>query len=979
MATSQRTLYIIDGHAQIFRAYFAIRGGMTSPHTGEPTHAVFGFAGMLLKLFNQFQPHFAIMAVDSPGKTFRDEMFDQYKANRPPAPADLKSQEQRIFELTKLFGIPVLAHPGAEADDIIATLCRKVRADAGCDDVHIRVVSKDKDLEQLLDERLTMFDIHTDTTVDAAALLRDKGITPAQVVDVLALMGDKVDNVPGVEGIGPKTAAALIGEFGSIDGLLANLEKVKGKRRENIENGRDKLALSRRLVTLKSDLEIPFALDAAKIGEIDAVGVRRMFEELGFRRHEGDLDKLLRSRGMTMPAVVVTKKNVDDGGFAMSLFGDVEADALDVVAGHPTEAVAATASVDLGEERESRSTDTDNAEAHITSPDPAHYRCIRTREELDKLVATLRAQSLIALDTETIGLGHRAQLCGLSFAWRKGEAVYIPIRSPEPQTHLDEQTILEALRPVLENPAITKTGHNLKYDLLVLRHAGVAVRGVAFDSMIASHLLLKPVHNLEGLALSELHHRQISITELIGHASKAGPLLDSQKTMDQAPLERITCYAADDAEVSLRLRNLFAAQLEAQGMDDLAAKVEMPLVEVLAEMEHHGIRVDPEVLKEQRAALLERIETLRGEILAHTDSTLNLDSPKQLADLLFGRMGLPIIKKNKTGPSTDVEVIEKLAERDDLTPAQNAVLSRIVEYRQFTKLVNTYLGNLRDSIDPNTKRVHAQFMQTGAATGRLSSHSPNLQNIPIRTEVGRRIRKAFVAEPGCKLISADYSQIELRVLAHLSQDPALIEAFEKDQDIHAAVAAQVFHTPLESVTREQRASAKVINFGIVYGVTAFGLARRIEGLDKGAAQQLITDYRKRFAGINAFLERCIQQAEASEYVTTIMNRRRRIREINSRNGNVRALGQRLAINSVVQGSAADLIKLAMVNLHRRIVAEKLPLKLLLQIHDELVLEAPAEAATEMAKIVTAEMESAMTLRVPLKVEAGVGDNWLDAK
>ncbi len=967
---------------------------MTSPHTGEPTHAVFGFAGMLLKLFNQFKPEFAIMAVDSPGKTFRDDMYDQYKANRPPAPADLKSQEQRIFELTRLFGIPVLAVPGAEADDIIATLCRKTLTDDACGDMQIRVVSKDKDLEQLLCDRLTMFDIHTDTTVDAAALLRDKGITPAQVVDVLALMGDKVDNVPGVEGIGPKTAAALIGEFGSIDGMLANLDKITGKRRENIEKGREKLDLSRRLVMLKSDLDIPFSLDSARIGPIDAVGVRHMFEQLGFRRHEGDLAKLLASRGMTSatsaaptatasatPLFPPTSPPVDDANiFSTNLFDAAAASTANSpeitektppqppLYPHPTPTLPPL----------NPSSSTPHLKAP-TKPDSASYHCVRTRDELASLVSTLRDQSLISLDTETIGLGHCAKLCGLSFAWRAGHGVYIPLCSPQPETHLGEATVLNALRPVLQDATIAKTGHNLKYDILVLRHAGVEVRGVAFDSMIASHLLLKPVHNLQALALTELNHQQISITELIGEASKAGPLLETQRTMDQAPLDRITCYAADDAEVSLRLHQLFAPQLEAQGMSELASRVEMPLVEVLAEMEHHGIRVDPVVLQEQRAALTLRIEILREEICQHAGANFNPDSPKQLAELLFKQMGLPVVKRNKTGPSTDVEVIEKLAERDDLTPPQNAVLSRIVEYRQFTKLVNTYLGNLRDSINADTGRVHAQFMQTGAATGRLSSHSPNLQNIPIRTEIGRQIRKAFVAEPGHTLISADYSQIELRVLAHLSQDPALIEAFEKDQDIHAAVAAQVFHTPLEDVTREQRASAKVINFGIVYGVTPYGLARRIEGLDVEAAKKLINDYRHRFAGINAFLDRCIEQAQATEYVTTILNRRRRIREINSRNGNVKALGERLAINSVVQGSAADLIKLAMVNLHRRIVAEKLPLKLLLQIHDELVLEAPAPEAQAMARIVIEEMESAMTLRVPLKVEAGLGDNWLDAK
>jgi DNA polymerase-1 len=482
---------------------------------------------------------------------------------------------------------------------------------------------------------------------------------------------------------------------------------------------------------------------------------------------------------------------------------------------------------------------------------------------------------------------------------------------------------------------------------------------------------------LDDVAAQFLKHHMTQTYELIGLPPGRGGT--PQGTMDQVALPRITRYAADDAEVSLRLYHALHPRLAELGMEHLARDVEMPLVEVLVQMQWHGIRVDPAVLAEQKKVLAVRIDQLRDQVHEAAGAPFNIDSPKQLAEVLFDRLGLPKQKRTKTGRSTDIEVLEKLADLEGLTKAQAAVPTLMVEYRQLTKLVSTYLHALRDAIDPATGRVHAQFHQTGAATGRLSSSGPNLQNIPVRTDVGRQVRRAFVAEPGSALISADYSQIELRILAHLSGDPGLIEAFARGQDIHTAVAAQVFGVASEAVTREQRGHAKVINFGIVYGVTPYGLARRIEGLDTERAKALIADYKRRFAGIDAFLQKCVAEALRQGYVTTMLGRRRPIREITSANGSTRALGERLAINSVVQGSAADLIKLAMVNLHRRIEREKLPLKLLLQVHDELVLEAPADAAPQMAKIVCAEMEHAAALRVPLQVEAGVGADWLAAK
>ncbi|MCC7146892.1 MAG: DNA polymerase I [Phycisphaeraceae bacterium] len=979
-----KTLYLIDGHAQIFRAYHAIRTPLSSPLTGEPTQAVFGFAGMLLKLYNQCHPDYAAMVIDLPGPTFRDELYDQYKANRPPPPPDLIAQEKRIFDMTRMFGLPVLSQPGAEADDVIATLTRQVEKDPVWAGVDVRLVSRDKDLEQLLGERVVMFDIHTDTTLDVAGLQAEKGISPQQVVEMLALMGDSIDNVPGVDGVGPKTAAALIAQFGSIENIYANLEQIKGKRRENLEKARDQIKLSLQLVRLKDDLPIRIEPGDTAAGRIDFSGLEKFFTDMGFKRLASDLERLRGKLAGAAPATAGTtvtgagkpaKKQQTHDGFAGSLFeaaaeesgGEEGPDAAQAGApvGAPT-AAAPGGDVVAQAPQEGR---------NLSTAAGMDYRAVTTAAELERIVEQLRGQKMIAVDTETIGLGHRAELCGLSLSWQAGSGVYVPVRSPQAESHLTAEQTLAILRPVLEDPAIPKCGHNIKYDLLVLRHAGLILRGVAFDSMVAAHLAGLPGLGMDELALSLLGHQTISITELIGHGGRG--LV--QKTMDQVDLPLIATYAAEDADVTLRLWQELAPRLKTMGLEDLAQRVEMPLVEVLAEMEANGIRVDKEELARQKEGLSRRMVELRDQIQEAAGRPFNPDSPKQLAEVLFKEMKLPVGKRTKTGPSTDSEVLEQLAEMENLTQDQARIPVLVLEYRQLTKLVNTYLEALAESVNSATGRVHASFHQTGTATGRLSSSGPNLQNIPIRTELGRQVRKAFVAERGAVLLSADYSQIELRILAHLSEDPGLIQAFERDQDIHRAVAAEVFNVPAEAVTKEQRGYAKVINFGIVYGVTAFGLARRIEGLDLQGAKVLIADYRRRFAGIQAFLDDCVKQANDYGYVTTMLGRRRAIAEVKATNPNRRALGERLAINTVVQGSAADLIKLAMVNLQRRIQKDALPMRLLLQIHDELVVESPQDQAETMAAIVKHEMESAMSLRVPLKVDVGSGADWLAAK
>ncbi|MEM6853976.1 MAG: DNA polymerase I, partial [Planctomycetota bacterium] len=874
------TLYLIDGHAQMFRAYHAIRGGMTSPITGEPTNATFAFAGLLLKLFSQYQPKFVAMAIDSNDKqTFRHDIYPEYKGNRGEPPEDFPPQIPTMLEVARLMGIPILEVPGDEADDIMATLAvRLTTGDNASTDTKVRLVAKDKDLEQVLSDRVTLFDAHTDVELDVAALKEKRGITPDQVIDYQTLIGDTTDNIPGVKGIGPKTAAKLIDQFGSVAHLLDNLDQLKGKQKENLENAKadGSIELTRMLVTLRKDTEVDFDLNdaAVDLSAIDATKLDELFQQLGFNRHRADLKKLLH---VPEPKKTKPAKKESTAG-AGGLF-------------------------DQPDESEDGDADDATATTRLLDEIDGDYSAITTKKQLADLVKTLKKQAIIAVDTETVGLGHTAELCGICLAWDTGSAVYVPTKSPDPNQHLDQATVLEALRPVFEDASIPKVGHNIKYDWLVLKHAGVLLNGVTFDTMIAAFLCGAPGIGMDHLALSELGRTMVPISRLIGEKPrrKADP---PQRTMDQVPLDLCTAYSAEDADVTLQLSELFAPKLEQFEMANLAAEVEMPLVEVLATMEAHGIRVDPKELDRQKAGLEVRIEELRGQILDAARVDFNPDSPKQLGDVLFNQLGFPVQKKTKTGYSTDAEVLEKLA---DLTPeelekvAEHArpIPKLIVEYRMLTKLVGTYFGNLVDAIaDPASGgdgRVHASFNQTGAATGRLSSSNPNLQNIPIRTEVGRQIRKAFVAEKDHVLISADYSQIELRMLAHLSDDPALIAAFREDQDIHTAVAAQVYGVPPEDVTPEQRGHAKTINFGIIYGVTPFGLARRIEGLDLAGATKLIDDYKTTYAGINRFLDDCVEQAVAQGYVTTILGRRRWIDQVNSSNPNQRALGERLAI------------------------------------------------------------------------------------
>ena len=950
------TVYIIDTHAEIFRSYYAIRTGLTSSVTGEATHAVFGFAGTLIRILMELEAKYIVAAIDTPGDTFRNELYSEYKANRSPAPDDLVTQIHRILQLLEAFGILTLGRPELEADDIIASVTQVILDDPNAQGVDVSIISRDKDLEQLLCDRVTMLDLHNDKIVDERSLWETKGIKPSQVIDVLSLMGDTSDNVPGVDKIGLKTAAQLIQQYGSIDGIFENIDEIKGKRRENLEKARSQLALAQELVTLKRDAALDFSLEQARVKPLDLQKIRPLFQELELKRYEQ----------------VVTK-----------------------LAGGDTESVTAPATRKERVAELAQKTDAILDKGSYDTAETGDYSAVVTLDALNDLVETLSTQEIISFDTETDGLDREAKLCGLSFSWQPKQGVYVPVRSPQPENHLDTDTVLAALKPILENPALPKCGHNLKFDTSILIRNGVKLQGVAFDTLLASQLVdaRTPSHNLDTLALLHLEHKMISFEELTRDANDAtsadeaaepGGLFEAegarQKTIDEVPLAQATVYAAEDADITLRLYQFLTPKLEALGITELVREIESPLAPILAEMEYNGIVCDKAELERQSGVIEKLVDARQAEIHGIVGYPFNIDSPSQLVQILFEELGFKPVKRTPGGKiSTDVTVLEALSLREDVNDPKTSVPRLIIDYRQYRKLQSTYLAQLQNAIDTRTDRIHTHLYQLTTATGRLKSDGPNLQNIPVRTEIGRQLRRAFRAPEGHKLICADYSQIELRILAHFSEDESLLETFTQDLDIHTAVASQVFEVPAELVTRELRDKAKTINFGIIYGVSPTGLSRRIKGMTVKEAAALIDDYKTRFPGIDRFLQQCVQQASDHGYVSTLTGRRRAIPEIYSTNRSQRSLGERLAINTVVQGSAADLMKAAMVNVQHRIDADKLPLKMLLQIHDELVLETPEPLAAEHAGIVCEEMENAMSLLVPLRTEAGIGDNWMTAK
>jgi DNA polymerase-1 len=942
MQCVSRTFYIIDGHAQIYRAYFAPFRDLTSP-SGEPTKATFVFTQMLINLVEARKPDYLAMVIDSGEDVFRSEIYPQYKANRESPPDDFFPQEQRILRITRDAGVPIFAVSGYEADDLIATMTRRL-AGQGFD---VALVSKDKDLRQLLSDNVRMYEPQTDEFFDVQRLAEKCGFTPQQAVDVQTLMGDAIDNVPGVPGVGEKTAVKLICKYGSIDAIFEHIDELTPKLRENLLASREQLPIARRLVMLKDDVPMDFDPEQCRFTGLRTSALKAHLKELGFW-------SLLKRIGGDEPEPPATQSAAKPSRPARS---SARADAQPGLFGPMSPEPAAPSSAGIALEP-------------CTGKD-CDYQLIDTPEKFETFLSELKQQKRFAFDTETDALGAmNSRLIGMSFSWKPEQGFYIPVRAAG-RAIVDPTITLEALRPILADERIRKVGHNLKYDLMVVRQAGLDLRGIEMDTMIAAFLLdpSRMQYGIDRLALEFLNFRKVPTSDLIGKGK-------GQISMEQADLDAVARYAAEDADIALRLADLLSKRLdEIPAIRKLHDELETPLIEVLATMEMNGVAVDESVLKEQSAVLGQRVETLRDEIHRLAGGEFNIDSPKQLGEVLFNRLKLRVIKKTSTGGwSTDVEVLEKLA-------SEHPVPKLILEYRQLVKLKNTYLDNLPQYISPRTGRIHASFSQIGAATGRLSCSDPNLQNIPIRTDEGQRIRLAFV--PGDRennvLLSADYSQIELRVLAHFTEEPALVRAFEQDEDIHRAVAAEVFGVSPEHVTREQRAQAKIINFGIIYGVTAMGLARRIEGLSVQAAQELIQAYNRRFPSIARFLNECVMHAQSHGYVETMLGRRRPLPDIKSGVVNLRNAAERMAINSVIQGTAADMIKLAMLRIHRRIQRENRPSRMLLQVHDELVFETPADTVEQEAAWIEQEMTAALKLKVPVKAEVRWGKNWREGK
>ncbi len=884
-----KRLFLIDGSSYIYRAYFAIRH--LSNSKGEATNAVYGFVNMLLKVVREQAPDHLAVVFDAKGPTFRKELYPDYKANRAQMPEDLVPQIPVIKELVKAFNMPAIEKQGFEADDIIATLAKKFAAEG----LEVTVVTGDKDLMQIVSNKICLLDTMKDQVSGLQEVAGRFGGTPDKVIEVQALAGDASDNVPGVPGVGEKTAVKLIQQFGSVENLLASLDQVKGKLQEKLRDNAEQARLSKLLVTLRDDVPLELDYDNFALTPPDNAALTNLFKDLEFH-------KLL---------------------------------------------------------QEFSSDDRATGEG---------YKGVLNDADFDGLVAELEQAERFAFDTETTSLtAVRADLVGLSFAVRPGEAWYIPVGHyylgvPD---QLDRRRVLERLRPLFTDSNKPKIGQNAKYDALVLRRAGIEVKSIAVDTMLASYLANPAAssHGMDALAAELLGYKTISYKEMTGSGK-------NQIGFAEVEVEKAIVYAAEDADITLRLAQKLEPQLRETGQEQLFHEVEMPLMEVLTDMEWTGVRIDAEFLGNLSREMAGKLAALEKKIFDLAGGPFNVASPKQLGEVLFERLKLPRGRKTKTGWSTDVEVLTNLA-------AEQPIAARLLEHRSLSKLKGTYCDALPKLVNPETGRIHTSFNQAVTATGRLSSSDPNLQNIPIRSEEGGRIREAFVPAEGNLLLSADYSQIELRLLAHLAEEVALKEAFAHGEDIHARTASEVFGVFLEMVTPEMRRQAKTINFGVIYGMGAFSLGKDL-GIPTREAQAFIDNYFARYPGIRAFMESKREEAREKLYVTTLLGRRCAVPEIHSKNGAIRSYAERNAINYPIQGSAADLIKVAMVNVHRRLAKEGLQAKMVLQVHDELVFDVPERELMAVQGLVKEEMEGAVPLSVPLVVDIGTGKNWREA-
>jgi DNA polymerase I len=910
-----KKLYIIDGHAYIYAAYWAKMSQMTSP-SGEPTQVTYIFTTTLFGLIQRQKPDMLAVAMDSKTPTFRTKIYSEYKAHRPPMPPELPAQINRIEQILEAMKIPILRVNGFEADDVIGALAEK----ASKEGFDTYICAKDKDMYQLVDDHTYIFDIKKDEVIDDDALFEKYKIKPEHFVDVLALQGDASDNIPGVPLIGEMSAIKLIQEYGSLDSLYKNIDEIEGKKGENLRKFKEQAYLSKKLVIINTQAPVEIDYQKFRLKEPDKEKLAAIFTELGFNR-------LLTQLGLTTSSGV-----------------------------QPPEPVVSTVTDSFGELASSKTVSHD-------------YQLIDTQQKFDGFVDELKKQKLFAVDTETTSINAmRADLVGISFSWQPHKAYYLPVKAQLGQKHLDVNMLRRELAPIIEDENVKKIGQNIKYDMLVLKNAQMPIKGVHFDTMVASYCLdpLRDSHSLDSMAMDFLGYRGIPISSLIGKGK-------NQLTFDMVDTAAACEYSGEDADITFQVYEYLKNRLEKDlPIKKLFEEVEMPLVSVLAVMEYNGVSLDTKLLKGMSGELAATLKTLTDRIYESAGTVFNIDSPKQLAEVLFDKLGLKSVRVGKAGRSTDADVLGQLSD-------QHPVIELILQYRQLSKLQNTYVDKLSQLINPRTGRVHASFNQTITATGRLSSSNPNLQNIPIRTEIGSKIRSAFIPESktGC-ILSADYSQIELRLLAHFSKDRALMSAFAADQDIHRFVASQIYGVPIEEVTDEMRSHCKAVNFGIIYGQGAFGLSRSI-GISQAEAKKFIDDYFARYSSIRKFMDGVINTAKRTGFAETILHRRRKIMDLNSKNANKRAQAQRFAINTVIQGSSADLIKVAMINIQRKIEAECLAVKLILQIHDELVFEMPANDADRHAKWIRQEMATALELSVPLKVDISYGPTWLSDK
>ena len=904
-------LMIMDGHALVHRSWHAIsvRQHLSVSKTGENITAVFGFANTFLKAIEEWTPTHCAIAFDLPTPTFRHLKYQAYKAQRPEAPPELRPQFDRIRQMMRAFKVPIFEVEGFEADDVIGTLCRQAEDQK----IEAVILTGDTDTFQLVSPwvRVALHHNIQDRKIydEKEIRARYSGLVPAQQPDLKALKGDPSDNIPGVPGVGDKTAVKLILEAGSLEALYENLDKVKPpKLQQSLVDNRERAFQGKELTTIVRDAPVELDLEASRFRTYDRKDVVDLFRELEFSR--------------VIPRVPEPRDNT-------------------------------------------RSAEGAATPQATEKPSPAvDYQAVDSREKLDDLIGELSAAESFAFDTETTHIDPmRADLVGLSFSTAPGRAWYVPVGHKD-GTQLPLEEVLAKLRPVLEEPRIAKSAHNANYDVSIIANYGISPTNLDFDTMIAAHLLGKKALGLKNLSLDVLDVEMTPITQLIGTGSK-------QVTMAQVPIEQATPYACADADMTGRLRSVFEEQLRRDGIPDIMAQVEMPLVPVLVDMQRNGISLDAGTLHEMSRDLNQQLNQLEVSIYDLIGHTVNINSPQQLSDLFFNELQLPKTKRTKTGYSTDANSLEALK-------GHHPVIDRILEYRQLSKLKSTYLDSLPQQVNPLTGRVHTSYNQTGSATGRVSSNDPNLQNIPIRTELGRRVRKAFVAEdsPDWLFLSADYSQIELRVLAHLSRDQGLLDAFLKREDIHSSTASMMHDVSIDQVTTDMRRIAKVLNFGVIYGLSAFGIAQQTE-FSPEEGQRFIQTYFAKYPGIQGYLDSVKEQVRAVGYVATVLGRRRYIPDINASNYNVRQAAERVAVNMPIQGSAADIMKLAMIRVHRRIEDTALRARMLLQVHDELLFEVPSDEVEVLQEVVYQEMPSAMELAVPLNVDVKTGNTWGD--